>query len=400
MKRFKYKAKTTKGTTVNGLVEGINKKQAARILQERNLTVFSLQEKNLNKFNFLLNIFHHLSSKDITEFTRQLATMIGAGLSLIDSLIILQEQSKPAMAKIIEDIIKEVEGGSSFHKALLKHTDVFSKIYLALIKSGETAGSLDEVLKKMASSLEKQEEFKSKVKGAMIYPIIVVIGMIGVIFIMMVYVVPKLTSMYEEFGTTLPMSTQILINFSKFMTKFWPLVFIFFGGGIYGFRYWKKTANGRRIFDRLMLKLPVVGVLKTKIILTDITRTFSMLLGAGVSVIEGLNIVAEAANNVIFEESIRKAAKSVEKGFPLTTTFEKFEEYPPIFTQMVSVGEETGKLDEILARLSKQFEMESETAVKGLTSAIEPLMMVVLGIGVGFIVISIITPIYNLTSQF
>lgn len=400
MRKFKYKGKTTKGEIVEGLVEALNEKEAVRILRERKLIPFFLEEKGGSSFGSLFSIFQRVSSKDIAEFTRQLATMIAAGLPLTDSLIILQEQSKPAMAKILADIVKEIEGGSSFYDALAKHSKIFSRIYLALIKSGETAGSLDEILKRMADSLEKQEEFKRKVKGAMIYPVIVITGMVVVIFIMMVFVIPKLTSMYEEFGTTLPLPTQILIAFSKFVRNFWFIFFALVGGAIYGFRAWRKTTFGRQQIDKFILKLPILGKLKTKIILTEISQTLSMLLAAGVPIIESLNIVAEAADNAIFENSMRKVAKEVEKGFPLTVTFEHFEEYPPIFSQMVAVGEETGKLDEVLLKLSKQFEMESEVAVKGLTTAIEPLMMVVLGIGVGFIVISIITPIYNLTSQF
>lgn len=400
MKKFQYKARTEEGKTIAGLVEAVNQKEAARILRERKFVPFYLKEKGQDDFSSLLIAFQRVSSKDIAEFTRQLATMITSGLTIIKCLNILQDQSKPALAKILAEVVKDIEGGSSLYDALAKHPKAFSKIYLALIKSGEASGALDEVLKRMASSLEKQEEFKRKVRGAMIYPIIVVTGMVAVIFIMMIYVVPKLTSMYEEFGTTLPIATQILIALSKFMSRFWFIFFALVGGAIFGFQTWRKTSLGRNQVDRFILRLPIVGILKTKIILTEITRTFSMLLAAGVTIIETLNIVAEAANSAVFEKSIRKAAKDVEKGLPLTVTFEKFEEYPPIFSQMIAVGEETGKLDETLLKLSQQFEMESEAAVKALTTAIEPLMMIVLGVGVAFIVISIITPIYNLTAQF
>lgn len=400
MKRFSYKAKTTAGKTISGLIEALNQEDAVKILREKKMTVFSLREKGKDGFNSLLSVIQGVSARDVAGFTRQLSTMISAGLPLTNSLLILQEQAKPAMAKVLGEVIKEIEGGASFYEALAQHPNIFSKIYLALIRSGEAAGSLDEVLKNMADSLEKQEEFKGKVKGAMIYPSIVVIGMIVVVFIMMIFVIPKLTSMYEEFGTDLPLPTKILIGTSKFFSHFWFVVIGAIIGLIYAFQTWKKTAFGREKIDKITLKIPILGVLKTKIILTEISRTLSMLLSAGVTIMEALGIVAEAANNAIFEKSIQKVAKDVEKGLPLTSSFSQFEEYPAIFSQMVAVGEETGKLDELLLRLSKQFEMESETAIKGLTTAIEPLMMVVLGIGVGFIVIAIITPIYNLTSQF
>lgn len=400
MKRFQYKAKTDKGKVVKGLVEATDKSQVAQILREKSLTPFLIQEKGKDNLSSFIAVFQGVSSKDIVSFTRQLAIMVNAGLSLTNSLIILQEQAKPAFAKILADVVKEIEGGSSLYDALGKHPKYFNKIYLALIKSGEASGALDEVLKNMADSLEKQQEFKGKIKGAMIYPMLVVTGMIGVIFIMMVFVIPKLTTMYEDFGTTLPIATRILIGTSKFASKFWFIVIGAVIGLIYVYKTYSKTPLGRKQIDQLILKLPVVGILKSKMVLTEITRTLSMLLSAGVTIIESLNIVEDAADNAVFENSIRQAAKEVEKGLPLAATFSRYEEYPPLFSQMIAVGEETGKLDEVLLRLSKQFEMESETAIKSLTTAIEPLMMVVLGVGVGFIVFAIITPIYNLTSQF
>ncbi|MFC1711243.1 type II secretion system F family protein [Patescibacteria group bacterium] len=400
MKKFKFKAKNAEGKVVKGLVEAINEKEAARILRDKKLILFNLAVRSKTNFGSFFSSFMGVSSKDVAEFTRQLATMIASGLSLTNSLILIQEQSKPAFEKVLADVVKEVEGGSTLHDSLSRHPNVFTKTYVALIKSGEFSGGLDDVLKRMADTLEKEQEFKGKVKGAMIYPIIVIIGMFAVIAIMMVYVVPKLMSMYEEFGTTLPLSTQILISSSNFATKFWYLVLLMLGGIVYGFHMWRKTPAGRKHVDKMVLKIPIFGVLTTKIILTDVARTLSMLLGAGVTIIDSLNIAAEASNNAIYEESMRVAAKDVEKGLPLTTTFERYEEYPPIFAQMIAVGEETGKLDDVLAKVAKQFEMEAELAVKGLTTAIEPLMMVILGVGVGFIIISIITPIYNLTSQF
>jgi type IV pilus assembly protein PilC len=400
MKKYNYKGKNKQGKTISGLVEALNEKEAVRILREKQLVPFDLKEKGRSELVAMFSSFMGVSSKDITEFTRQLATMVSAGLSLTSSLTIIQEQSKPALSKILTEIVKEIEGGSTFYEALAKYPNTFSKTYIALVKSGEASGALDEVLKKMSDALEKQEEFKGKVKGAMIYPAIVVVGMIGVIAVMMIFVIPKMTSMYEEFGTDLPASTKLLMSTSDLFSKFWFIALGLIIGAAYLFKTWHKTKQGRKQVDELMLKLPIIGNLKSKIILTDVARTLAMLLSAGVTIIDSLNISAEAADNAVFEESMKSAAKDVEKGLPLTATFEKFEQYPPIFAQMVAVGEETGKLDEVLLKLSKQFEMESEIAVKGLTTAIEPLMMVVLGIGVGFIVMSIITPIYNLTSQF
>jgi type IV pilus assembly protein PilC len=400
MKKFRFRAKTQDGKLVKGVVEGVNNRDAVRILRNKDLIAFNISEKTKIEFGKVFSSFMGISSKDVSEFTRQLSTMIASGLSLTNSLILLKEQAKPALEKVLNDVVKEIEGGSSLHEALNRHPEAFSKTYIALIKSGEFSGSLDEVLKRMADTLEKEQEFKGKVKGALIYPVIVVIGMILVTAVMMIYVIPQLVSMYEEFGTTLPVTTQILMSVSKFVSKFWFLVILAAAGAVYGLYVWRQTPKGRYYVDKIILTIPVFGLLKTKIILTDVSRTLSMLLGAGVTIIDSLNIAAEAADNAIYERSMKVAAKDVEKGLPLTSSFERYEEYPPIFSQMVAVGEETGKLDEVLEKVSRQFEMEAEIAVKGLTTALEPLMMVVLGIGVGFIIISIITPIYNLTAQF
>jgi len=234
----------------------------------------------------------------------------------------------------------------------------------------------------------------------LIYPIIVTTAMIAVAAVMMIFVVPKLTSLYDEFGAELPAMTKALISMSNFMVKTWyaQLLMIIVGG--YSFLQWKKTASGREFVDAKILKIPIVGKLKTKVILTEITRTLALLVEAGISIVEALEIVSGAADNVIFSQSLKKAAKDVEKGIPLAAAIGQFEQYPPLVPQMIAVGEETGKIDEVLLNVSTYFESESEQAVKGLTTAIEPLMMILLGIGVAFLVIAIILPIYNLTSQF
>ncbi len=400
MRKFSYKARTFKGKTVTGIVEAVSKKEALILLHEKNLVVFKLGEKRTGPGLSFLLLFRKISSKELTEFTRQLSTMIKAGLTLTNSLTIIQEQSQSKMTRILSDIIRKIEAGSTFHQALSSHRDVFSKTYISLVKSGETAGKLDQILAQLADNLEKQQAFKRKVQSALLYPSLIIGAMVAVAFIMMVYVVPKLTQMYQEMEAQLPLPTQILINISKFMAAFWYLIILMVLAAFFLFRKWRKTKHGREVSDRFFLHLPLIGKLIGKVVLTQISRTLSMLINAGVPIIESLNIVAEAASNVIFEDSIRLAAKAVEKGLPLTSALEKFEEYPPIVIQMVSVGEQTGKVGEVLGKIATYFEQETEMAIKGLTTAIEPLMMIILGIGVGFIVLSVITPIYNLTSQF
>ncbi len=400
MKKFYYKVKTKEGQNFSGIVEANNLKDAVRILRERNLIIITVNEKRSQKIFSSISLFQKVSSKDITAFTRQLSTMITAGLTLTEALSILKDQSKPSLASILAKIVEQIQGGDTFYSSLSAYPKVFSGTYLALVKSGEASGKLDTVLANLSDNLEKQEEFKGKIRGALIYPAIVITGMIVVAFIMMIYVVPKLSQMYEDFGTELPLPTKILIGTSRFVARFWFVVFAGIGGLVYLFNRWRNTSVGKMLIDQKMLQMPIIGKLNREVILTQITKTLSMLINAGVPIIESLNIIAETANNAVFEKSIRIAAKDVEKGLPLAVSLSRFDEYPPVLNQMVSVGEETGKLGEVLSRLSRHFELETEVAIKGLTSSIEPLMMVILGVGVGFLVISIITPIYQLTSQF
>jgi type IV pilus assembly protein PilC len=270
-----------------------------------------------------------------------------------------------------------------------------------LIKAGEAGGVLDKILNRLSDNMERDQEFKGKVKGALIYPIIIVIGMIIVSFIMMVFVVPRLTSLYTDFGAELPAPTKILIGVSTFAVRFWPITIGLVAGGIFGFRYYRNTSEGRHKIDAWIFKIPIFGELQRKVILTELTRTLSLMVGAGVPILEGLSVTSEVINNVIIQDALRDAAHQIEKGFPIAFSFAKHPEaFPYILSQMVAVGEETGKMEEVLSKVSRVFEIESDQEVKALTSAIEPVVMVILGIGVAFLVIAIILPIYNLTSKF
>lgn len=400
MRQFLYKAKNKQGEDVKGIIETVDKKQAAKLLREKGYLVINLKEKQSFELLSQLSFLNKISGQDIAVFTRQLGIMIKTGLTLTDALHILKREAKPQLAEILETVVEDIESGNSLYEALKPHQKVFTKTYLSLVRSGETSGKLDEVLVRLADNLEKRQEFHSKVKGALIYPAIVVLGMVAVALIMMIFVIPKLTSMYDDFGVTLPLPTKILIGVSNFMANYWYVLFIAIGLGIYVFKKWRETEKGRATVDKWILEFPIIGDVVAKSILTQLTQTMSLLVSAGVPIIDALEILSETSNNYLFETSINTVTSRLEKGVPLATSFSSYEIYPPLFIQMVSVGEETGKLGEVLEKVSYHFEMETETAVKGLTSSMEPLMMVVLGVGVGFLVISIITPIYQLTSSF
>lgn len=399
--RYYYKAKDGLGKTVTGEVEAQSESEAAKLVRKKNLVLFYIRTSSGNPLAFLKSLKDKIAISEVATFTRQLSTMMNAGLPITDSLLILRSQTKGAMQKAIAQILADVEGGSSLSLAFSKHPKVFSPTYIALLKSGEAGGVMDQVLLRLADNLEKEQEFSGKVKGALIYPAVVIVGMLVVGLVMMIFVIPRLTSLYSEFNASLPTPTKILIGISSFLVKFWPIFLILVGAFLYFFQSFQKTKVGKRKIDELIFKIPVVGPLQRQVMLTELTRTLSLMVGSGVSILDGMNITAGVVNNSIISEALLDAATQVEKGFPVAFAFAKHPDaFPYILTQMIAVGEETGKMEEVLIKVSHIFEVESDQKVKALTSAIEPLVMVLLGIGVGFLVIAVILPIYNLTSQF
>lgn len=401
MNRFNYKAKDKTGRLVTGEVEAANVTEAAKLVRSKGYFVISIRSKIDSPFALIRKLRERITTKDVSTFTRQLSTMINAGLPITEALLILRSQTKGSMQKIVAQILADVEAGESLSASMGKHPKIFTRTYIALVKSGEVGGVMDTVLLRLADTLEKQQEFKGKVKGALIYPAIIVIGMFIVSLIMMIFVIPRLTSLYEEFDAELPLPTRILIGISDFMIQYWYILFFLGGIGLYLFGLYRKTPEGRRKTDELMFKIPIFGDLQHQIILTELTRTMSLMVGAGVPILEALNITSEVVGNTVIAEALKDAARQVEKGFPIAFSFARHPDaFPFLLSQMVAVGEETGKMEEVLTKISHIFEVESDERVKGLTAAIEPLVMVLLGLGVGFLVIAVILPIYNLTSQF
>jgi type IV pilus assembly protein PilC len=402
MSYFNYRAQSQDGKVMSGLVEAPSGDAAAKLLREKQLFVVSLKEakESISLDQFIVR-FRRISYNDIVNFTRQLSTMVVAGLQLPDALSLLRAQTtNPILAQVLTDIEHQVVSGGNLADALSRYPQYFNEIYISLIRAGESSGTLDRILTRLAENMESEQEFRSKVKGAMIYPVIIIIGMIVVVIIMMTVVVPKLSEMYRDFGVTLPWSTQLLMNISDFTVKYIYLIIPALIGGFILFNRWRKSVIGEFIIDTMILKIPLIGDLRKKTILVDFTRTLGMLIGSGIHILDGLRILRGALGNVIFRNAVYEIAQKVEKGFSLGDCFAQHEIFPPIVSQMMKVGEETGKLDETLTKLSAYFQSESEHLVKGLTTAIEPIIMVILGVGVGFIVISIITPIYSLTNSF
>lgn len=398
MQRFRFKARNKIGDLKKGVVEAGDKKAAVEVLRNRDLYIIDLNKEGQGLA--FMSMFEKVKFEDVVNFTRQLSTMIGAGLPLTDSLDILQAQAKPVLEEVIEDLLRSIEGGASFGDALAEHGEVFSDVYIALVRAGEAAGVLDTVLSRLADNLEKQREFRAKTKGALIYPVIVLIGMTLVGIVMMIFVLPKMTAMYEDFDAELPMVTKILMGISDFMVKSWWIFVVVVFGFLWALRQWRKTDFGGRKVDELILKVPLYGEIKEQLVMAEFTRTLSLLVASGVALVEGLEIVKGVVGNRVYADALKEIVDEVEKGNPLASSLAKHKEFPILVSQMTAVGEQTGKLDEILERIAGYYESEAEHAVKNLSTAMEPIIMVILGLGVGFMIVAIIVPIYNLTSAF
>ena len=397
---FQYKA-LKDGEIIVKKIEAASSEAVIDYLQKNGYFPISVEKVQEFSLSFLDTLTQQVNFNDIVNFTRQVAIMLNAGLTLIDSLEILKKQTvKPPLKKMIEAIDAKIKGGSSFSVALKDYKNNFSNLYIALVRSGEASGKLGEILLRLADNLEKERKFKSKLKGALVYPVIVIVGMFVVMFIMVTFVLPKLLGLYKDFNVELPLSTQILIGVSNFSTKFWPLVLVLIVVGFYFVKKYLGTKAGKKSFDKLVLKLPVFGNIISISALVESTRTLAILIAAGISILDALSIVVDSTDNSVFQQAFLTVSQKVEKGQSMGVALEQERIFPPILVQMSLVGEQTGNLDDTLLRLSKYFEMESEMATKTMTTLIEPLILVFLGIGVGFLVMSVITPIYSLTNSF
>lgn len=401
MEKFDYKAKTQDGQTKKGVVEARDQKQAVLTLRERGFWVISIKPKGQGVLaEFKGVFFRRVKETDRVNFTRQLATMIKAGLPITEALSILEYQSNPAMGRVVGEILREVESGGSLTNALGKRPEVFNQTYIALVRAGEASGALDDVLSRLADNLERQKEFNSRIKGAMIYPAIVTSAMIGVSAIMVIFVIPQMMTIYEEFQADLPLATKILMKISELATAYWWLILLMIIGLVFGSRVLAKKPEFEQYWDQILFKVPLLGKIRQHVLLTEFTRTLGLLIGSGVLMVEALDIVQSSLKSSSMLDAVKNATKDVEKGLSLAAALARTEVFPPIIPQMIAVGEETGKVDEILFKISDYFQQESDAAVKVLTTALEPLILVVMGIGVAFLMIAVIMPIYNLTSQF
>ncbi|PIZ44345.1 phytochrome sensor protein [candidate division WWE3 bacterium CG_4_9_14_3_um_filter_41_6] len=401
MKDFIYAGVDPDGIPQSGKITAISQQQAIENLKARNFIVTKLEENSSVPLGDIIAKFRGVPAQEKIVFTRQLGTMINAGLPINQGLRILAEQTENSyFAGVIQDLVQQIDGGASLFDALTSHEKDFGRLYVSLIKAGEASGNLDIILDQLADTMEADSAFKGKVKGAMIYPVIILIVMFLVLGVMFLFVIPQLSALYDDLGAELPAMTKVLIFVSDLFTGYWWLGIGIGVGGYFGMKQLTKNPDVARNLAEANLKAPVFGKLGAQVQLASFTRTLAMLLKSGIPLLEALDIAKETMTNQIFKDALNEAADMVEKGKPLSVAIKHYDIFPALLAEMLAVGEQTGKVDDVLAKISTYFEAQASQKADNLASAIEPIVMVILGTMIGFIVVALIMPIYSLTSSF
>jgi len=406
MPQFTYIAIDPDKKTVNGKTELPDRASVIAALQKQNLRPVSIKQVKAKKgFSLNFNIFEQNKVKgdQLVIFTRQLSAMTGAGLPLLRSLTSLEKHAEDqALKRMLGEIIKKVEGGAPLAEALAMFPNTFNDIYVNMVRAGETAGILEEILKRLAKQQEKSAAIRKKIKSAMAYPLVLVTITVLAFFGLMLFVVPQIGTILTDLGgpdAELPGITLFMLGVSGIITGYWYLIIPGFIGIIFGAIRFIKTTRGKRIFDTIVLKIPAVNTIVRKVAVARFARTFSALMGAGVAVLECLDVTSRAVGNVLYEDALKNAAKSVKNGRPLSAIIEEDPLFPAIVGQMLAVGEETGQTDTVLIKVADFYEEEVDLAIESISAIIEPVMIVLMGSMVGLIAASVMTPIASLSQN-
>lgn len=397
MKKFNYKARD-KATSevVESMVQAESESSAAKLLVQQGLTPIDIKEIDENG-SFFSNLTGRIKTKDKITFLRQLATLIGAGLPLAQSLhSVLDQTQNKKMQQIVEGIIADVEGGHSLSDAFGKHPDVFDNVVRALVSAGEASGTLDEALKRVAEQKEKDAAMLSRVRGAMVYPAIVLFVIVGVMIFMLLTVVPQVEKLYHDMHQTLPLLTRIMVGLANFIIHFWWLVIIVLAIGIYFYRQYLRTEAGIKFKDTIKLNIPMFKNLFRKLYMARFMRTGQTLLATGVAMLDMLRITSEGVNNSVVAAGITRAADKVKGGKALSDALKPEEYILPMVPQMINIGEQSGKIDEMMGKTAQVYEDELEEEIKTISTAIEPVLMVVMAVMAGGMIGAVLLPIYRL----
>lgn len=406
--KYTYKATGSDGKTTTGVIDAPDKKTASNELTAKGLKPISIETGgSLNAKSSGLSIpglgSKKVKTDDLVMFTRQLSAMVSAGVPLLRAVSSLEAHTESAALKAIAGAIyKDVQSGIPLGDALEKHPDAFNDIYVNMVRAGEAAGILDDILKRLAIQQEKASSMKKKIKSAMTYPMVLIGITVLAFFGLMLFVIPQIAKILQDLGgpdAQLPILTQAMLALSAFMINFWYIMFVLVVGGIFALRRYIKTPSGKRVFHGLVLKMPGINVIITKVAVARFARTFSALIGAGVAVLEALEVTARAVGNKLYEDAITDAYERVKNGEALSKIIEENKLFPPIVAQMLAVGEETGETDTALVKIADFYEEEVDVAIDGISSIIEPVMIVFMGGMVGVIAASVMQPIAELSSN-
>lgn len=397
MKKFTYEARDkSNNETVSSMVQAESENSAAKLLIEQGLMPLEIKEIN-EEGSFIGKITNRITTKDKIVFLRQLSTLIGAGLPLAQSLhTVLEQTGNKKMQRVVEEVIAEIEGGHTLSEAFGKHPEVFDKIVLALVAAGEVSGTLDDALKRVATQKEKDAAMMSKIRGAMIYPAIVLLVILGVMIFMLLTVVPQVAKLYEDMDKQLPLLSLIMITVANFLITFWPLVIGVLIIGGYFLRQYLKTESGIKAKDTLKLNVPLFSGMFRKLYMARFSRTGQTLLATGVAMLDMLRISSESVNNTVISAGIDRAAEKVKGGKALSVSLKPEEYILPMVPQMIKIGEQSGKIDEMMGKTAQVYEDELDDEIRSISTAIEPVLMVVLAVFAGGMVGAILFPIYSL----
>lgn len=394
---YKYTAINKLGKKLTNNYTAESQVEVMAMLRENGYYPLKVEEYVERKDISLSDLFNKITIKDIAVFCRQFYTMLNAGVTITSALDILRQQTEnKKLRAVIADIYEEVQKGSSFSDSLKNHKNVFPELLINMVEAGEVSGNLDTIMDRMANHFEKEFKINNKIKGAMVYPAILSIVATGVVIFLLTFVMPTFMGMFTGSGVELPLPTRILLAFSDALQSFWYLFFLAIVGLVFGIRAYAKTENGRYLIDNTKLKIPVIKDANKKIITSRFTRTLSTLLSSGVPLLEALDIVSKIVGNVLVEKGIKAAKDEVRKGSSLAKPIRDIGLFPPMVTSMIEIGEESGALDDILEKTANFYDEELEAAIQKMTTLIEPVMIVVMAVIVGFIVISMVLPMFDM----
>jgi type IV pilus assembly protein PilC len=396
MSTYVFKAIDLAGTKARGEVEADSKQAVADQLKQRGLVVLDISDKHGSR-EIELGFLKTVRANDLAVFSRQLSTMISSGMSILRALYVLEEQTESKFLKeTIVAVRKDVEAGLSLSDSMARHPKVFSPLFVAMTQAGETGGVLEDALMRVADQLQKDAALRRQIKSAMVYPTLVVVFAVGVMMALVAFLVPVFEGVFKQFGGELPALTQVSVGMSHLVTGYWWLMFLVTGAAIFAFIKWKKTTWGRKQWDHFRLRVPMkIGGIVQQVAVARWSRTLASLTAAGVPLLQGLEITGKTGGNVAIEEAMVGVIASVKRGGTIAAPIAQAPIFPPMVTHMVGVGEETGALDHMLDRIAEFYEEQVEASVKALTSILEPIMIIVIGGIVGFIVISMYLPLFE-----